>query len=471
MSVKLGGCMKREMVKIALFLVLIPHVSECAVSCSVAVIGTGYVGSVLGACLASFNHKVISADTNKATIERLKRGEMTIYEPGLSELIAATTKSGNLSFSDDPAAAVREADIVFIAVGTPMAADGSADLTAVESVARMIGENLNGYKIICTKSTVPIGTGAHLKQIISHYSKGVYPFDMVSNPEFLREGSSIEDFLHPDRIIIGADSEKPGKILLELYAPLHAHNIPFVFTNIESAETIKYAANTFLATKITFINEIADLCEKVGADVLQVARGIGLDKRIGPGFLIPGPGYGGSCFPKDVEALLHIGSKVDVDLKIAGATKESNYGHKKKIFDKFSRLLKNDLASKKIAVLGLAFKANTDDIRESSSIDMLEKLIDAGAHISAYDPEAMANMSKLFPDISYASSSYDALKDADAAIVLTEWSEFKALDLAYVKELMNQPIIFDARNLLNTLWLKELNFTFENIGNAEVKCQ
>ncbi len=470
MTKKEDNVMKKiTLAKMLLSMLLVPSISQCTASYNVAVIGTGYVGSVLGACLASFNHKVICVDTNKEIIARLKRGEMTIYEHGLAELIAATTKNNYLTFSDDPASAIRNSDIVFIAVGTPMTDDGNADLRAIESVARSIGENLNGYKIICTKSTVPIGTGARIKHLIAKHSHDTYDFDVVSNPEFLREGSSIDDFLNPDRIIIGSESDRPCQSLYNLYYPFHARNIPFLFTTRESAETIKYASNSFLATKISFINEIANLCEKVGADILEVVKGIGLDSRIGSRFLLPGPGYGGSCFPKDVEALLFKGNQVEVDLKIAHATRESNRNHKLKIFDKVSRLLNNNVASKKVAILGLAFKANTDDVRESIAIDMVEKLSEKGAFIAAYDPEGMSNMKKLFPHITYASTAYEALQGADAALILTEWDEFKSLDLAYVKTLLRQPVLLDARNILNTKLLKELGFTFENIGNATVR--
>ena len=459
---------KNTLIKTILCLALAPQFTHCAVSCKVAVLGTGYVGSVLGACLASFNHTVICADTNKEIIAKLKRGEMPIYEQGLPEIIAEATKKKHLTFSDDPASAIRASDIVFIAVGTPMSDEGNADLRAVESVARTIGQNLNGYKVICTKSTVPIGTGAWIKKLITEHSNGACDFDVISNPEFLREGSSIYDFLNPDRIIIGAESERPYQALCDLYYPFKAKNVPFVLTNRESAETIKYASNTFLATKVSFINEIANLCEKVGADILEVVKGIGLDTRIGSRFLIPGPGYGGSCFPKDVEALLFKGSQVAVDLKIAQAAKESNKHHKLKIFDKVSRLLNDDFTSKKIAVLGLTFKANTDDIRESIALDLLEKFIQKGAVVSAYDPEGMANMKKSFPQVSYTTTAYDALKNADAALILTEWEEFKSLDLAQVKSLLRQPVLLDARNILNTKRLKELEFTFDNIGNATV---
>lgn len=459
---------KQRAIKLFLCVALVPHLSQCAVSHKVAVIGTGYVGSVLGACLASFNHKVICVDTNKEVIEKLKRAEMTIYEPGLEELIVATTKNNCLSFSDDAASAIRNSDILFIAVGTPMDESGNADLKAVESVARTIGENLNGYKIICTKSTVPIGTGAHIKNLIAEHSKDRHDFDVISNPEFLREGSSVHDFMYPDRIIIGADSERPHRAIYDLYSSWYDKKVPFLFTNRESAEMIKYASNTFLAAKISFINEIALLCEKVGADILKVAEGIGLDNRIGPRFLVPGPGYGGSCFPKDVEAILFKGNQLSVDLKIAHATRESNCAHKLKVFDKVARLLNNDFTSKKIAILGLTFKALTDDVRESIALDFLEKLTKNGALVSAYDPEGMPNTKKLFPQITYTSSADDALRGADAVLILTEWDEFKLLDLVRVKELLRQPILFDARNILDTTVLKELQFSFDNIGNATV---
>ena len=438
----------------------------------VAVIGTGYVGSVVAASLASYNHTVICVGRNKEVIAKLKRGEMVLYEPGLAELIETTTHNNSLSFSDDPASAIRLSDILIIAVGTPMNDDGSANLTDLETVARTIGEHLNGYKIICIKSTVPCGTAKRVKALIQEHSRNVYDFDVVSMPDFLREGSAVEDCLHPSRIIIGSDSERPLPALTALYQPLHTQKVPFVFTTQESAEMIKYAANTFLATKITFINEIAALCEKVGADALEVARGMGLDSRIGAGFLAPGPGYGGG-FEKDVEALLYCAQQVALELPLVHATKESNSTHKLRIVKKLADFLENDFALKKIAILGLSFKANTDDIRGSSSLHILPELIKKGALVTAYDPKAMASMQKvfpteLFPAVSYSNSCYDALKDAHALLILTEWEEFRSLDLARIKSLMKQPLLIDARNMFSTRLLTHYGFKFSNNGNATV---
>ncbi len=441
---------------------------EAAQSRIIGVLGTGYVGLVLGACLADFGHEVICADIDKEKIKMLSQGDIPIYEPGLKEIVDRAKKRRTLSFSDDPEAVVRDCQVIFIAVGTPMSDDGKADLSAIKAVAKMIGKNLNGYKVICTKSTVPIGTGKEIKEIIKEGSSGG-EFDIVSNPEFLKEGAAVNDFLYPDRVVIGTESEKALRIMNEIYAPLASNNTPFLYTDVTTAETIKYASNSFLAVKISFINEIAHLCDMTGADVKTVAKGMGLDSRIGQKFLNPGPGFGGSCFPKDAQALLHRARSCSIELKIVKAALEANEDQKKRIFKKLSHLLDYNLHKKTIAILGLAFKANTDDVRHSPATTLIEHLREHDVIIKAYDPVAMENMKKVIPDIMYAHSIEEALTDADAVVILTEWDEFKALDLERVAALMNKPVLLDARNIINTQKLARLGFSFENIGHAIVK--
>ncbi len=434
----------------------------------IGVIGTGYVGLVLGTCLAEFGHEVICADIDSAKIERLKNGEIPIYEPGLEEMVARLSEQGTLKFSDDPAAVIQDVEVIFIAVGTPMTDDGQADLSAVRAVAKTIGENLNRYKLICTKSTVPIGTGVEIKNTISNFASSNSEFDVVSNPEFLKEGSAIEDFLYPERVVIGCQTERAEEIMQDVYRPLYERGVPFVYTDLPTAETIKYACNAFLAVKISFINEIANLCDTTGADVLGVAKGMGLDSRIGHKFLRPGPGYGGSCFPKDVQAILYRSRDARIDLKVISAAVKANDAQKEWVFKKFSGLLGNNLVGKKIAVLGLAFKANTNDVRYSPAMTFIKKALEAGARIRAYDPIAMNSMKEVFPGIEYGSSLYDTVKGADAVVVLTEWDEFRTMDLARVKDLLKNPILLDGRNILKVQELEDLGFEYENIGNAKV---
>ena len=435
---------------------------------TIGVLGTGYVGLVLGACLADFGHNVICADINKEKIKMLKGGGIPIYEPGLKEVVDHAVKNNTITFSDDPEAVIRESQVVFIAVDTPMSEKGKADLTAIRSVSRMIGKNLNGYKLVCTKSTVPIGTGKEIKEIISSHSSG-YAFDIVSNPEFLKEGTAVNDFLYPDRVVIGAESEKAFEIMNDIYAPLIAAKVPFIYTDVVTAETIKYASNSFLAVKISFINEISHLCDLTGADVKTVARGMGLDDRIGAKFLNPGPGFGGSCFPKDAKALLHCARSLTIDLKIVKAALEANEEQKHRVYEKLSKLLNGELADKTVAVLGVAFKANTDDVRHSPATTLFEHLLAEKVNIKAYDPVAMNNMSKIAPYVTYCSSLEGAVRDADAVVVLTEWDEFKKMNLELVASLMNKPVLLDARNILSTQKLAQLGFSYLNIGNARVK--
>lgn len=435
----------------------------------IGVIGTGYVGLVLGACLSHFEHNVICADIDAAKIARLQKGEMPIYEPGLQEIVEDGRKKGHITFSADPDETVRSCDVIFIAVDTPMSDDGKANLSAIEAVARMIGKNLNGYKVIATKSTVPIGTGKKIQKIIKKYAPVESDFDIVSNPEFLREGSAVKDFLFPDRVVVGAHSERALATMQEIYEPLRKDGVTFLATDIAAAETIKYAANAFLAVKISFINEISALCDATGADVSVVSRGMGLDNRIGSKFLSPGPGFGGSCFPKDVAALLHKGRSQMLDLKVVKAALEANDEQKRRMCKKLAMLLNNDLDKKTVALLGVAFKANTDDVRQSPAITLVEFLQEHEVTIKAYDPVAADNMKKIAPSITFCSSPYEAADEADAVVIVTEWDEFKSLDLQKIKELMKQPVILDTRNILKTKKLRNLGFSFANIGNAVVE--
>lgn len=433
------------------------------------IIGSGYVGLVAGTCLAEFGNNVICADIDAKKIKMLNEGKIPIYEPGLSELISKQVKLNRIEFTTDVSCAIRKSDVLFIAVGTPMDDNGEANLRYVIDVAKTIGQNLGTYKVICTKSTVPVGTGKKIKEIINSENQNGVEFDIASNPEFLKEGAAIDDFLCPNRVVIGVESEKAKKILNEIYEPLIVKQIPFLYTDIVSAETIKYASNSFLATKISFINEIAEFCELNGANILDVASGMGLDERIGMQFLKPGPGFGGSCFPKDIQELMHKAQSQGLKLTILDAAIKVNQRQKKRIFKKLSMLLDNDLAEKKVAILGLAFKANTDDVRYSPAIELIESLLEKKAIVTAYDPLAMKNMKKLLPDIVYANSWQGALNDADAVVVLTDCEEFKKLNLNEVAALVKQKNILDSRNILSVSKLKELNFNYTNIGNAQTK--
>ncbi len=456
---------KRVLFGISLFFLGI-HQTSASIEKKIGVLGTGYVGLVLGTCLAEFGNSVICADIDTDKIEMLKKNQIPIYEPGLPEMISSLTKKGTLTFSDNPEETIRNCQVIFIAVGTPTSEDGKADLSAVKSVARIIGENLNEYKVICTKSTVPIGTSAEIKNIIAHHNQNNIGFDILSNPEFLREGSAVHDFLYPDRVVIGYESEKALTILMDIYHPLNTQKVPFVYTDMASAETIKYASNAFLATKISFINEIANLCEETGANVTKVAEGMGHDTRIGPKFLLPGPGYGGSCFPKDIQALLHKAQSSSIDLKVVGAALEANNAQKMRIVEKISRLSNYDLEGKTVAILGLAFKANTDDIRYSPAITIIESILNAGAFVKGYDPAANSTMQKIIPNIQYCNSPYDAVTNADISVILTEWDEFKTMDLKKIRSLVRQPVLLDTRNLIDINELHQLGFRWENIGGA-----
>ena len=426
-------------------------------------VGTGYVGLVGGAGISEFGHQVTCADIDQNKIERLKAGEIPIYEPGLESLVKQNVAKGRLHFSHDVPKSIQNADIIFVAVGTPQGSNGEANLSAIESVAKTIGENLNGYKIICTKSTVPIGTGKRIEEIIRSMNPNG-DFDYVSNPEFLREGAAVKDFLHPDRVVIGTRTQKAIKVMGEVYRPLYINETPIISTTVETAEMIKYAANAFLSLKISYINEIANLCEAVGADVQDVARAMGLDGRISAKFLHPGPGYGGSCFPKDTHALAATGQKNRSPLLTVEAAIKTNASQKVRMVDKLKRLMGGSFKGKTVAVLGLAFKPQTDDVREAASIVIVSNLAESGATVQAYDPIAMDNFKNHFPNIQYFDSWQDAVKNADACILLTEWNEFRGMDLNELKDLMKNPVLLDTKNIISIQGLESRGFTYDNVG-------
>jgi len=432
---------------------------------NIAVIGTGYVGLVTGACFAEFGVHVTCVDKDQDKIAALQKGQIPIYEPGLSELVNKNRTGGRLQFTTDIASAVRGALGVFIAVGTPPRGDGSANLVYVEAVAETIAQHLNGYKVIVTKSTVPVGTGDRLRKIIGKNLKEQVDFDIVSNPEFLREGSAIEDFLRPNRVVIGASSQQAVAIMTDLYRPLYLIETPFIVTDVATAEMIKYASNAFLATKISFINELANLCEKVGADVHLVAKGMGLDGRIGPKFLHPGPGYGGSCLPKDTMALTQIAKENGCELELLSAVIRVNTKQRSVMVEKIQQAL-GRLEGKTLGVLGLAFKPNTDDTRESPAIEIIQALMKSGAKIRTYDPAAMAEARKILKDVTYCNDAYDAVRDADAAVLLTEWNEFRNLDLDRLRQSLRQPIFIDLRNVYDAQRMNRAGFRYIGVGRG-----
>jgi len=467
----------------------------------IAIIGTGYVGLVTGTCLADFGLSVICVDKDNKKIECLNSSKVPIYEPNLEALIKKNVSAGRLTFTTDLENAVEQSKVIFIAVGTPSNDDGSANLEQIEKVAQQIAVSMNEYKVIVNKSTVPIGTARKIKEIINEHQylslratkesvaipppvipakAGIHPlspsplrgeggvrvkhpFDVVSNPEFLREGSAVYDFTHPDKIVIGTNGPKALKIMQEIYRPLYLIDTPFVITNPETAELIKYACNAFLATKITFINEIANLCDKVGADVHQVARAMGLDGRISPKFLHPGPGYGGSCFPKDTEALYHFATTCGYDFKLLKGIISANKRQKRLMVEKIKYHLGN-LKGKTIAILGLAFKQNTDDIRKSPATDVITLLLKEGANIRCFDPLAMDNTKKILPDLIYCQDEYETAQDSDALVIATEWNQFRNLDLLKIKKLLKSPILLDLRNLYDPEKAKSLGFIYEGVG-------
>ncbi|MCX6289017.1 MAG: UDP-glucose/GDP-mannose dehydrogenase family protein [Bacteroidetes bacterium] len=429
----------------------------------ITVIGTGYVGLVTGTCFAETGNKVTCVDIDKAKVDKLSSGQITIYEPGLEKIFLRNTKEGRLVFTTNLEEVLEASEIIFLALPTPPGADGSADLKYVLGVADQMGKLMKGYKVVVNKSTVPVGTADKVREAIAKNYKG--EFDVVSNPEFLREGVAVEDFMKPDRVVIGTKSEQAKKVMTELYAPFVRQGNPLIFMDERSSELTKYAANSFLATKISFMNEIAQLCERMGADVDMVRRGIGSDDRIGKRFLFPGIGYGGSCFPKDVQALVKSSNEVNYDFEILKAVEKVNALQKLHLVNKINTYFKNDLQGKKIALWGLAFKPNTDDIRDAPAIDMINALTAAGATITAYDPEAMPNVkNKIGDKITYASNQYEALAGADILVIATEWSEFRTPDFEIIEKELPSKVIFDGRNLFDVAKMKEMGYHYESIG-------
>ena len=431
-------------------------------------IGTGYVGLVSGACFADFGHVVTCVDKDASKIERLKKGEIPIYEPGLDDLVAQNVNAGRLNFTTEAKDAIAEADAVFIAVGTPSRrGDGHADLSYVYAAAEEIAQLMDGFTVVVTKSTVPVGTGDEVEAIISK-AKPNADFAVVSNPEFLREGAAIKDFKIPDRVVVGTDSERAREVMRELYRPLFLNETPILFTSRRTSELIKYAANAFLAVKITFINEMADLCEAVGANVQEVSRGIGLDGRIGRKFLNAGPGYGGSCFPKDTLALTRTANEAGSPVRIVDTVVEVNAARKKAMAAKVIKAMGGDVKGKTIGVLGLAFKPNTDDMRDAPSLDIVPALIEAGAKVVAYDPEGMHEAQKLMSGLDYAEDAYGAIEGADAMVIITEWDQFRALDLDRVKTLLKSDVVVDLRNIYAPEDMAKRGFEYTSVGRPTV---
>lgn len=430
----------------------------------VTMVGTGYVGLVSGACFADFGHQVICVDKDVGKIDRLHQGIMPIFEPGLEDLVESNVKAGRLSFTTDLNEAVKDADTVFIAVGTPSRrGDGHADLSYVEQAAREIAEHMRGYTVVVNKSTVPVGTGDLVESIMAEVNP-TGDFSVVSNPEFLREGAAIGDFKRPDRVVVGTEDERARQVMRELYRPLFLNETPILFTDRRTSELIKYAANAFLAVKIAYINEMADLCEQVGANVQEVARGIGLDNRIGKKFLNAGPGYGGSCFPKDTLALMRTAQEAHAPVTIVEATVASNTNRKKRMAGKIIEACGGDVSGKTIGILGLTFKPNTDDMRDSPSLDIVPALLAAGARIQAYDPEGMEEAKKELAGIEMVEGPYSVADNADALVILTEWDQFRALDFERLSKQMKQPVMVDLRNIYNPDDLRQNGFTYVSIG-------
>lgn len=429
---------------------------------NISIIGSGYVGLVSGACFAELGNKVICADNDSKKINFLKKGIVPIYEPGLEELIRNNLENKRLRFTSSIKDAVSASEVIFIAVGTPSLGNGEADLTGIENVARSIAQNMDGYRLIVEKSTVPVETCSWIKKTVTTYIKKKYKFDVVSNPEFLREGQAINDFTHPDRIVIGLESPKARRIMAGLYQPL---NRPILFTNIKSAELIKHASNAFLATKISFINALSQICDRVGADVKEVAEGMGLDKRIGSHFLHAGIGYGGSCFPKDLDAFITIAEKLGYDFQILKAVRNTNNQQKDFILQKIKDALWI-IKDKDIAVLGLSFKPNTDDLRNSPSVELVKSLIKEGASLRLYDPKAMEKSKKLFDSVVFCKDPYQAARGADCLIVATEWNEFKELDLIKLKKILKRPLLIDGRNIYDPKMLEKAGFSYIGVGRG-----
>ncbi|MBS3101606.1 UDP-glucose/GDP-mannose dehydrogenase family protein [Candidatus Woesearchaeota archaeon] len=430
----------------------------------IAIVGTGYVGLVTGTCLADLGNEVVCVDIDGEKIKSLNKGIIPIYEPGLDGLVAKNKKAGRLEFTSNLKKSIKECSVVFICVGTPPKENGEADLSYVENVARAIAEAMDSYKVIVEKSTVPVETGEKVARTIRAYNVHKADFDVVSNPEFLREGNAVNDFMHPDRIVIGCENERSRNVMKELYSPLNA---PIIFTDIKSAEIIKHASNSFLATKISFINAIANICELAGADIEKVSEGMGFDKRIGRSFLNAGIGYGGSCFPKDVDAFVRIAEKFGYDFRLLKAVQEINNAQRANFMKKIEKALWV-VKGKTIGVLGLAFKPNTDDMRLAPSIDIIFQLQKEGAKIKAYDPEAMQKAGQIFNDIAYFNSPYETAAGSDALVILTEWKEFKEIDLKRIKPLMKHPLIIDGRNIYNPEEMRKEGFVYISIGRKEV---
>ncbi len=429
----------------------------------IAVIGTGYVGLVTGACFAEFGVDVTCVDVDEGKIGRLLKGIMPIYEPGLEQLVAKNTQAGRLHFTTNVGEAVEQALVVFLAVGTPPLPDGSPDLSFIEAAAGSVADHLNDYKVVVTKSTVPIGTGERIRRLINERKKNRTNFGVVSNPEFLREGAAINDFMRPDRVVIGSRDEEAIAIMKDLYRPLYLIEAPFVITSLEAAELAKYAANAFLATKVSFINEIANLCDQINCDVHDVARAMGMDKRIGSKFLHPGPGFGGSCFPKDTRALASVARQFNCESLIVDAVVEVNNKQGDRMVDKITKLV-GSLEGKNIAVLGLAFKPETDDMREAPSVGIIRSLLKNGATVKAYDPVAKEEAIKVLPEISYEEDEYAAVAGSDALIIVTEWNQFRALDMKRIRDLMKAPRIADLRNICDPEDMRELGFEYVGVG-------
>jgi UDPglucose 6-dehydrogenase len=434
---------------------------------NVCVIGTGYVGLVTGACFAEFGAQVICADKDRAKVEALRAGKMPIYEPGLDDLVERNVRAGRLAFTTDTAESVRTSLVVFIAVQTPPRPDGGTDLTAVEEVARAIGRAMNGYKVVVTKSTVPVGTSYRVRELITETlteENRSVRFNVASNPEFLREGAAIHDFMRPDRVVIGADDDASLAIMSDLYRPLYLNETPFVVTSVPTAELTKYAANAFLATKISFINEMANVCESIGADVHALARGIGLDKRIGSKFLHPGPGFGGSCFPKDTRSAAVFAREVGERLQVVEAVIEVNERQRRRMLDKIVEALGGDARDRTVSVLGLSFKPETDDIRDAPSVDIIAGLEERGASVRAFDPVAMPEAEKLMPSVTMCQDSYEACEGADALVIMTEWNQFRMLDLERIKSLMRAPVVVDLRNVYEPAQMRGAGFRYVCVG-------
>ena len=439
---------------------------------NVSVIGTGYVGLVTGACFSEFGVHVVCVDQDSEKVAGLQRGEMPIYEPGLDDLVRRNADSGRLHFSQDTTEAVRSSLVVFIAVGTPPLEDGSTDLRFVEAVARDIGRNLEDYSVIVTKSTVPVGTAARVRgwvqEELDRAKRPNVTFSVASNPEFLREGAAISDFMRPDRVVIGVDpsDERASEVLKELYRPLYLNETPFVLTNIPSAELAKYAANAFLATKISFANEVATLCEEIGGDVQDVARAMGLDRRIGPKFLHAGAGFGGSCFPKDTASVAHFARELGVGFEIVEATMRVNSRQRERMVKKIEGAFPAGLAGTTLCVLGLSFKPETDDIRDAPAMDIIAQLQKRGVSVRCFDPEAMSAASKELEDVTFCKDAYDACQGADGVILVTEWNEFRALDLPRLRELLNEPILIDLRNVYEPSAVADAGFAYYSVGRS-----